>query len=1010
MAYSNIPPSYVGGDNSKIGATTGLGNPEAASLTFTPAGAVPGDLLVLVAYAATATPTPGWSLSGTWAAGWVVAGTSVGQVSYSYGSMTVWTKQLTEDNVAGLSDVVVNGPPYKSGVLLIYRDASALDGPVVFGAGTGETATCPPTTLTARQSRLVSVAAGIHGQPWTMPGTTREFARYINFTSVWSADQVPASTGETAEQTATATDDETFGWITATLAVRPLTIPDPPGTGGAGSGSGVHFSPGVFQPLPVLTMNNADVPTAPGNPLKPVVLDGFRIRWGRDRVTDQPEPATGTVSLWFPSQARAATWAAADGLPGQLLELAWEGTLPGDTEPTRERFFRGRINALTIRALDSRNPDGTVTRGAVAELTLSSVLNDLQNITPRAAWPEEAMSARLDRVKIHADAYVDVQLRDYWADAHVEPIEATSQKTILDHIYALYDSCGADRMTYLPDAGELQPVLRRNYNGLRTLAQLHADPAGVDGPGRAGKGAYIRTLDVWPAGLTSADANTPNYLDAAGLEYDPAGDGLTLGPDQRITRVELTHPDSTADDPYESRTVVELVAGINETTHGVRAATIDSQLVWPSWADQAAAELAALVRLEGQEYKLAPVVWTTRKTGGFETVEQVRLLLTGGERQDLLFLQRSILPRFGIRPIFGVMGGEIGYAEGGWETAMDLAPVRPANLPQHPVSWEDIGDGLAWHDGDHPDGFHESVTYEDLKYVGRGLGATSTPADDGWDYSMTSPLDYTPTLALPFLAVGAPVNETRAMTQQLAEELEVILLDGVTGPAGAPGADGADGADGAPGVGVPTGGTTGQVLAKTSNADYATGWTTPTGGGAGGTLHRLAGGTIYGPQGLQPSTNLAHGTGQLQAVPFAIDTPAPSGINALAVRVGTAAASGVVALGVYEDNGSSYPGARMVNAGTVSAATTGEKFLTVSWSPTAGLYWLACLVTGANTTMTSNTGTSPFPVPTGPTGTALTTASGHGVAVTGQSALPATFPTSGYTAIGASTRVFVKTA
>lgn len=42
---------------------------------------------------------------------------------------------------------------------------------------------------------------------------------------------------------------------------------------------------------------------------------------------------------------------------------------------------------------------------------------------------------------------------------------------------------------------------------------------------------------------------------------------------------------------------------------------------------------------------------------------------------------------------------------------------------------------------------------------------------------------------------------------------------------------GSQGPPGAPGVGVPVGGTTGQVLAKTSSANYATGWATPTGGG-----------------------------------------------------------------------------------------------------------------------------------------------------------------------------------
>ena len=51
--------------------------------------------------------------------------------------------------------------------------------------------------------------------------------------------------------------------------------------------------------------------------------------------------------------------------------------------------------------------------------------------------------------------------------------------------------------------------------------------------------------------------------------------------------------------------------------------------------------------------------------------------------------------------------------------------------------------------------------------------------------------------------------------------------DGAQGPAGADGAQGPAGpagADGADGQGVPTGGTTGQILAKTSNTDYDTQW------------------------------------------------------------------------------------------------------------------------------------------------------------------------------------------
>ena len=93
---------------------------------------------------------------------------------------------------------------------------------------------------------------------------------------------------------------------------------------------------------------------------------------------------------------------------------------------------------------------------------------------------------------------------------------------------------------------------------------------------------------------------------------------------------------------------------------------------------------------------------------------------------------------------------------------------------------------------------------------------------------------------------------------------------GPTGPAGADGADGVsptitvsqtatgyhititdvsgtdyvdlyNGADGTDGVGVPSGGTAGQVLAKASGTDYDTEWVTPSGGGGGGTPVEIAG-------------------------------------------------------------------------------------------------------------------------------------------------------------------------
>jgi len=63
--------------------------------------------------------------------------------------------------------------------------------------------------------------------------------------------------------------------------------------------------------------------------------------------------------------------------------------------------------------------------------------------------------------------------------------------------------------------------------------------------------------------------------------------------------------------------------------------------------------------------------------------------------------------------------------------------------------------------------------------------------------------------------------------------------DGADGADGAPGAAGADGADGADGVGVPAGGTTGQVLAKIDGTDYNTEWVDPGGTGGGDMLSAM---------------------------------------------------------------------------------------------------------------------------------------------------------------------------
>lgn len=98
---------------------------------------------------------------------------------------------------------------------------------------------------------------------------------------------------------------------------------------------------------------------------------------------------------------------------------------------------------------------------------------------------------------------------------------------------------------------------------------------------------------------------------------------------------------------------------------------------------------------------------------------------------------------------------------------------------------------------------------------------------------------------------------------------------------GATGAAGADGADGADGVGVPAGGTTGQVLAKASNTDYDTEWIDETGGSGSPELLALQ---VYAPSSQTVLSTTSSTLADVDATNAAVTFTAPSSGNVL-VRV-----------------------------------------------------------------------------------------------------------------------------
>lgn len=94
--------------------------------------------------------------------------------------------------------------------------------------------------------------------------------------------------------------------------------------------------------------------------------------------------------------------------------------------------------------------------------------------------------------------------------------------------------------------------------------------------------------------------------------------------------------------------------------------------------------------------------------------------------------------------------------------------------------------------------------------------------DNATDYAVGDSVDYQGSSYVMF-------NNAAAGTLPTDTDYWQVLAN--KGNTGATGSTGATGAQGDPGEGVPTGGTTGQVLAKNSNTNYDTEWVDNTGSG-----------------------------------------------------------------------------------------------------------------------------------------------------------------------------------
>lgn len=153
----------------------------------------------------------------------------------------------------------------------------------------------------------------------------------------------------------------------------------------------------------------------------------------------------------------------------------------------------------------------------------------------------------------------------------------------------------------------------------------------------------------------------------------------------------------------------------------------------------------------------------------------------------------------------------------------------------------------------------------------------------------------------------------------------------------------------------------------------------------------------YASSGGGSATSNTLGNGSLRVAPTLI--PAATRLSALAAEVSTVGEAGSkVRLCLYADNGNSYPGALLADAGQIAgdSATSQELPINVTLAP--GVYWLGAAVQSAPTTQPTvrviTSWTSPILTFAGATLPAAGAAA-FGYQATGiTGAFPATFPAS----------------
>lgn len=152
----------------------------------------------------------------------------------------------------------------------------------------------------------------------------------------------------------------------------------------------------------------------------------------------------------------------------------------------------------------------------------------------------------------------------------------------------------------------------------------------------------------------------------------------------------------------------------------------------------------------------------------------------------------------------------------------------------------------------------------------------------------------------------------------------------------------------------------------------------------------LATGRFYDSRFSASTTTLAISANVLYASPFYV--PKTKTFTSINIEVTTLAAASSIRLGIYSDT-NGVPNALLLDAGTVSSASTGGKTIAISQSLPAGWYWLVGVGNGTPT-LRALVATSSVPQLGFTSGTDVTTHIGWSVAFA-YAALPNPFTAGG---------------